>query len=314
MASMGFLLADWSLELIRSRKRKGKAKQSKSSTTQQAEEAAPCPECAALACKLSTQAEIVAGQREERECLTILVAGGDSEAEDDLVTHVAKVMKEAETRKEEVAVLKAEILSMAESIGRQLTDRDTTHAEIVKEMEAIRLQKEKQLFESSSLLRQQLAAARKEVRQLQGQLGSDSSGPGEQSVAEEMKGLKKELDMRRMEVEQLKAEKNSLVLEMERCTKLEAEQRKQKQKTEELAGVIRLKNDQLVQVLDKYENLQEELEIEVCAHLACMKELERSREETQRLDRGRGVFSMGEKGRILDVVNKDKGLVYRYNQ
>merc|ERR1719481_775220 len=66
-----------------------------------------------------------------------------------------------------------------------------------------------------------------------------------------------------------------MIFEIERVAKMEEELKLQKKKIEDMTAVIRLKNDQLGQVLDKYDNLQQELEIEVSAHLACQQELER---------------------------------------
>ena len=124
--------------------------------------------------------------------------------------------------------------------------------------------------------------------------------------------------MKKVEVDQLKAEKNSLTMELERFSRQELQLKGQKQSIEEMTAVIRLKNDQLGQVLDKYDSLQQELEIEVSAHLTCQQELEMSLVERENFAlenerRWKEVASMKEKGMILDVVNKEKGLAYRYN-
>ena len=263
--------------------------------------------------RLSAQTETISGLREERKCLTNLLAGDESERELDILENVKKVMKEALAGRNEIDQLKEERLRMAEGIGRQLTDRDTTHAEKVKEMEAVKVEKEKQLFQSSTLLRQQLAAAENQVKQLQGQLENSNPGTGE-----EMNSLRQVLDMKKVEVDQLKAEKNSLTIELERFGRLELQLKVQKQSIEEMTAVISLKNDQLGQVLDKYDSMQQELEIEVSAHLNCQQELEISLVERENFaqeneKRWREVAGMKEKGMILDVVNKEKGLAYRYN-
>merc|ERR1711892_339102 len=263
--------------------------------------------------RLSAQTETISGLREERKCLTKLLAGDESERELDILENIEKVMKEAMAGRDEVDRLKEERLRMSEGIGRQLTDRDTAYAEIVKEMEAVKVEKEKQLFQSSSLLRQQLAAAEKQVKQLHGQL--ENSNP---STGEEMNSLRQVLDMKKVEVDQLKAEKNSFTTELERFGRQELQFKVQKQIIEEMTAVISLKNDQLGQVLDKYDNLQQELEIEVSAHLNCQQDLEISLVERENFVQGnekrwREVAGMKEKGMILDVVNKEKGLAYRYN-
>merc|ERR1719192_2876444 len=149
-------------------------------------------------------------------------------------------------------------------------------------------------------------------------LEGNSTGKEEAKLGEEIVNLRRGLDLKRNEVDKLKAEKNSMVLEMERVAKMELELKLQKQKVEDMTAVIELKNDQLGQVLDKYDSLQQELEIEVSAHLFCQQELERSLVEKDMLFRENErrwmeVTSTNEKGMILDVVNKEKGLAYRYD-
>ena len=102
------------------------------------------------------------------------------------------------------------------------------------------------------------------------------------------------------------------------CMQSGGELKLQRKKIEDMTAVIRLKNDQLGQVLDKYDSLQQELEIEVSAHLSCQQELERCLVERELIAREHQkrwmeVTSSKEKGMILDVVNKEKGLAYRYN-
>jgi len=313
MGSMGFLLADWSIELIRSRNRKGKNKKSKKST-ESAADIISCKDCITLSHQLAHNTSTVQGLREERKGVTKVLEVEESESEIDLVTHVEKLMREAKAMKDEVTELKTERLKMAESIGRQLTNRDSTHAEKVKEIEAVKMEKERQLLQSSSLLKQELAAAKKQLKMLEGK----SAGLEGDRLEEELVSLRKGLNLKKNEVDKLKAEKNSMVLEMERVAKMEVELKLQKQKVEEMTAVIELKNDQLGQVLDKYDSLQQELEIEVSAHLFCQQELERSLVEKDMLyreneRRWREVTSTKEKGMILDVVNKEKGLAYRYD-
>jgi len=314
MGSMGFLLADWSIELIRSRNRKRKNKKNKKTNLNHTEDVTPCQDCVTLSCQLADNKEIIAALREERKDVTKILDVEDSEVEQDILSHVEKVVKEAQAMKDEVTMLKAERLKMAESIGRQLTDRDNTHAEKVKELEAVRLEKEKQLLQSSNQLRQDLATTEKQMKQLQDQLERNNTG----KEGDEIDSLRTGLDLKRREVDKLKAEKNSMMLEMERLAKIEWELKLQKKKIEDMTAVIRLKNDQLGQVLDKYDSLQQELEIEVSAHLSCQQELERILVERELIAREHekrwmDVTSSNEKGMILDVVNKEKGLAYRYN-
>jgi len=309
MGSMGFLLADWSIELIRSRNSRKKNKKSKKA----AADIPPCKDCITLAEQLATHSLTVQALREEREGVTKVLEVEETESEHDLVTLVEKVMKETKALKEEVTELKAERLKMAESIGRQLTDRDNSHEEKIKEIEAVRTEKERQLLQSASLLRQELAAAKKELKMLE----RNKTGIEEGKLEEEIVSLRKGLDLKKSEVDKLKAEKNSMVLEVERVDKMEVELKLQKQKVEDMTSVIKLKNDQLGQVLDKYDDLQQELEIEVSAHLSCQQELERTLVEKEMVSRENErrwmeVTSTNKKGMILDAVNKEKGLAYRY--
>ena len=65
---------------------------------------------------------------------------------------------------------------MAESVGRQLSERGNAPSERVKSLEIVMAEKDKQLFQSSKLSKQQLTAAEREIQQLQRQLkylGSD---------------------------------------------------------------------------------------------------------------------------------------------
>merc|ERR1711862_330858 len=295
---MGFLLADWSIELIRSRNSRKKNKKSKKA----ASDIPPCKDCITLAEQLATHSLTVQALREEREGVTKVLEVEETESEHDLVTLVEKVMKETKALKEDVTELKAQRLKMAESIGRQLTDRDDSHADKIKEIEAVRMEKERQLLQSASLLRQELAAAKKEVKILE----RNKTGIEEGKLEEEIVSLRKGLDLKKSEVDKLKAEKNSMVLEMERV-----------EKVEDMTSVIKLKNDQLGQVLDKYDDLQQELEIEVSAHLSCQQELERTLVEKEMVSRENErrwmeVTSNNKKGMILDAVSKEKGLAYRY--
>ena len=104
--------------------------------------------------------------------------------------------------------------------------------------------------------------------------------------------------------EQLKAANNSLLLEM--------------QKTEAMKAVINMKNDQLNQVLDEYDNVQEQLEVEVSAHLACQQELETSQWSRQNFlveneKKWKDVTNQKKSGLILDVVQTEKAVAYSFN-
>merc|ERR1712106_728351 len=102
-----------------------------------------------------------------------------------------------------------------------------------------------QMLQSSNLLRQQLAAAKGEIQQLQrqlAQLDNNTNVLSSVSLEHEMDSLRMVLDMKRGEIEQLKAANNSLRLELERFRGMEVKLQVEKQKTEEMNAVISMKN------------------------------------------------------------------------
>merc|ERR1719430_1930395 len=255
-------------------------------------------------------------KREERLGQLVGVGPGD------LVAAVEELVTKAAHLRTELEQLRAEGRTMAEWVGRQLGDRDNAHAEKVRSMESLMVEKEKQLLQSSNLLRQQLAHGKKErealQRQLDEKISSSSNSPESLSNSStnweaECNSLKLVLEIRRDEAEQLKAANNSLRLELERFQGLETQLQVQKQRAEELGLVVAMKNDQLRQVLDEYDSVQQQLEVEVSAHLACQQELERSQwvaesistqQSPAREKTWRNLSNQVESGLILDVVQK----------
>jgi len=265
-------------------------------------------------------------KREERLGQLVGVAPGD------LVAAVEELVAKAAHLRTELEQVRAEGRTMAERVGRQLGDRDNAHAEKVKSLESLMAEKEKQLLQSSNLLRQQLAHGKKErealQRQLDEKISSSSNSPESLSNSStnweaECNSLKLVLEIRRDEAEQLKAANNSLRLELERFQGLETQLQVQKQRAEELGLVVAMKNDQLRQVLDEYDSVQQQLEVEVSAHLACQQELERSQwvadsistqQSPAREKTWKNLSNQVESGLILDVVQKgEKGLAYSFN-
>ena len=138
------------------------------------------------------------------------------------------------------------------------------------------------------------------------------------SLGQEINSLRMVLDMKKDETDQLKVANNRLMLEMERFGGLELKLQVEMQKTEEMNAVINMKNDQLNQVLDEYDNVQEQLEVEVSAHLACQQELETSQWSRQNFlveneKKWKDVTNQKKSGLILDVVQKEKALAYSFN-
>jgi len=267
-----------------------------------------------------------ATKREERLGQLVGVDPGE------LVAAVEELVARAAHLRTELEQLRAEGRTMAERVGRQLGDRDNAHAEKVRSLESLMAEKEKQLLQSSNLLRQQLAQGKKEREALQRQLDekissspnlSSSSSNSTTNWEAECNSLKLVLEIRRDEAEQLKAANNSLRLELERFQGLETQLQVQKQRAEELGLVVAMKNDQLRQVLDEYDSVQQQLEVEVSAHLACQQELERSQwvadsistqQSPAREKTWKNLSNQVESGLILDVVQKgEKGLAYSFN-
>merc|ERR1712088_1246656 len=272
-------------------------------------------------------------KREERLGQLVGVAPGD------LVAAVEELVAKAAHLRTELEQVRAEGRTMAERVGRQLGDRDNAHAEKVRSLESLMAEKEKQLLQSSNILRQQLAHGKKERETLQRQLdekiasssnssssnSSSSSSNSSTNWEAECNSLKLVLEIRRDEAEQLKAANNSLRLELERFQGLETQLQVQKQRAEELGLVVAMKNDQLRQVLDEYDSVQQQLEVEVSAHLACQQELERSQWVAEsilspaqpspaREKTWKNLSNQVESGLILDVVQKgEKGLAYSFN-
>lgn len=322
MGSMGMLLADWSVELIKNRRKKAKTKKSKK-VDKHEEIPTEIQGSACFGCEDS--AKILATELDEREKLQTLVGVGPGE----LVTAVENLVTKSGELRSQAEQLKEEGQKLAENVGRQLADRDTAHGERVRALEMLMAEKERQLLQSSNVLRQQLSQSKKEKDQLQRQLdekqqqgNTNSSG----NWSAECESLRQVIDIRREELEQLKAANNSLRLELERYVGLETQLQVQRQRAEELGLVVAMKNDQLRQVLDEYDCVQQQLEVEVSAHLACQQELERSQwvadtilspgqqSATAREKNWKNLSNQKESGLILDVVQKgEKGLAYSFN-
>jgi hypothetical protein len=267
-----------------------------------------CLSCSQNYEQLSYQSEKILQYERERKTLRKLFSCDHSEREVDISEGIKKLLREASEVRGECDQLRDEGLRMTKDVGRQLTERDNAHSERVRSIEIGMAEKEKQLLQSSNLLRQQLADAKREIQQLQRQLVELESD----------KSLRMVLDMKKDETEQLKAANNRLMLETERFSGLDVKLQVQMQKTEEMNAVINMKNDQLRQVLDEYDNVQQQLEVEVSAHLACQQELEKRKWAKENFlveneKRWKEVTNQRRSGAIQDVVQKDKALAYRFN-
>merc|ERR1712200_127162 len=114
------------------------------------------------------------------------------------------------------------------------------------------------------------------------------------------------------------AANNSLHIDLERYNGMEVQLRVEKQKVEEMNSVIKMKNEQLRQVLDEYDSVQHQLEIEVAAHTSCQQELEKIQWDKENFlmeneKRWKELENQKNSGLILDVVRKEKADAYSFN-
>lgn len=240
--------------------------------------------------------------------------------ETDLVGQVERMVSQATERESELGRLKEDNLRMSESVAVQLRERDKAHSEKVRSLEILMTEKEKQLLQNTNTIRQQLAAARQEAQQLQKQVERSDSNKmrfEEGSLEQELESMLVVLDMKKEENDQLKACNNTLRLELERHSGLEIQLQVERQKTEEMNSVIKLKNEQLRQLLDEYDNVQHQLEIEVAAHMSCQQELEKIQWDKENFlieneKRWKELENQKKSGLILDVVRKEKAVAYSF--
>ena len=187
-----------------------------------------------------------------------------SEAE--LVETVQRIVQQAAERETEVGRLREENRRIAEDVAVQLRERDKAHSERVRSLEILMTEKEKQLLQNTNSIRQQLASAKQEAQHLHKQVEVAETKRRrfeEGSLEQELESMLVVLDMKKEENDQLKACNNTLRLDLERITGVDIQLQVERQKTEEMSSVIKLKNDQLRQLLDEYDNVQHQLDIEV---------------------------------------------------
>merc|ERR1712029_390437 len=242
-------------------------------------------------------------------------------SESDVLESVETVLKEATEKKSEMDKLKEDNLGLAENVAVQLRERDKAHSERVRSLEIVMNEKEKQLLQSSNVMRQQLASAKLESQQLQKQIETFDCKqrrlePG--NLEQELESMLVVIDLKREENDQLRAANNSLQIDLERYSGLEIQLQVEKQKVEEFNSVIKMKNEQLRQVLDEYDSVQHSLEIEIAAHTSCQQELEKIQWDKENFlmeneKKWKELENQKKSGLILDVVRKDKALAYSFN-
>jgi len=325
MGSMGFFLCDWSVEFLRSEKKKAKKLRQKeaeklkncrelSIQTDDSDES--CLSCNDKIQELSKANETLSEFQNEKNRLSQLFG-----SESDILGSVENVLKEAAEKKNLLDKLKEENLQLAENVAVQLRERDKAHSERVRSLEIVMNEKEKQLLQSSNVMRQQLASAKLESQQLTKQIETFETKKKRLengNLEQELDSMMVVIDMKKDENDQLRAANNSLKIDLERYNGLEIQLQVERQKVEEMNSVIKMKNDQLRQVLDEYDNIQHQLEIEVEAHTSCQQELEKIQWDKENFlmeneKRWKELENQKKSGLILDVVRKDKALAYSFN-
>jgi len=325
MGSMGFFLCDWSVEFLRSQKKKAKKLRQKeaerlenlrelSVQTDVSEDS--CNSCSEKIQEITKINETLTEYQNEKNRLSQMFG-----SESDVLESVETVLKEASEKKKEIDKLKEDNLGLAENVAVQLRERDKAHSERVRSLEIVMNEKEKQLLQSSNVMRQQLASAKLESQQLQKQIETFETKKRRLengNLEQELDSMMVVIDMKKEENDQLKAANNSLRLDLERYNGLEIQLQVEKQKVEEMNSVIKMKNEQLRQVLDEYDNVQHSLEIEIAAHTSCQQELEKIQWDKENFlmeneKKWKELENQKKSGLILDVVRKDKALAYSFN-
>jgi len=325
MGSMGFFLCDWSVEFLRSQKKKAKKLRQKeaerlenlrelSVQTDNSEDS--CNSCSEKLQEITKINETLTQYQNEKNRLSQMFG-----SESDVMESVKNVLKEASEKKKEIDELKEDNLALAENVAVQLRERDKAHSERVRSLEIVMNEKEKQLLQSSNVMRQQLASAKLESQQLQKQIEAFETKKKRLengNLEQELDSMLVVIDMKKEENDQLKAANNSLRLDLERYNGLEIQLQVERQKVEEMNSVIKMKNEQLRQVLDEYDNVQHSLDIEIAAHTSCQQELEKIQWDKENFlmeneKKWKELENQKKSGLILDVIRKDKALAYSFN-
>jgi len=363
MGSMGMLLADWSIELIKSRRKKSKLKKDKKEKkVNDVDEQGVCGSCHAKHLEIAEQKDQLHNFAQERDRAKARVLAlhneqrahsdnseqGELEQEESPSGHtldqtIDLLVNDAKEARESLARARHDCTRLAEGVGAQLAERDRAHAERVASLEMLMAEKEAQLLGTANALRQQLSTAQHDLRQMEDRharlqqqqqqqlraktsIGSSvSSGSSSgcsslsSSLEQEVESLRLVLEMRRVEVEQLRASNNALLLEMERCRAMELHSQAQGQQIEEMEAVLHNKNLQIRKLYDDQDRLTQQLEIEESAHLQCQQELEQSQWamenfiSSNREKVNKNLENLKESGLILDLVHKDKSIAYSIN-
>merc|ERR1712203_1200023 len=173
-----------------------------------------CLSCSDKTQELSKANETLSKFQNEKNRLSQLFG-----SESDIFANVESVFKEASEKKCELNKLKDENLQLAENVAVQLRERDKAHSERVRSLEIVMNEKEKQLLQSSNVMRQQLASAKLESQQLTKQIETFETKKKRLengNLEQELDSMMVVIDMKKDENDQLRAANNSLKIDLER--------------------------------------------------------------------------------------------------
>jgi len=277
MGSMGFLLADWTIELLRIRrsqkceKRKGNCSESISQS-----EGVLCDLCEENKQNISTlQADLNKEETTRRKIKDILGVNSLT----DIADMLAAKVEESKSLQDTLDRLQEENKQFNEQIKKETDREETLHIDNSSELEKEVKERENNLLDTIKCLEKQLTVAKQEASDLTlkyAELQTNDSTGMPSKLQENVETLRSQLEEKKEEINQLTAWNNSLILESDQFKTNVLKFQVEIQKSEELKEVIKLKNNQMHQVLDAYDGLQASLDIEVAAHLACQQELEKA--------------------------------------
>jgi len=260
-------------------------------------------------------------QKSKEDCLRMAEGVGRQLAERDRehadrVKSLEIMMKEKEKQLLNASNLLRQQLSDAKREIQMLERKQSSHQQIIarKNSEAAVAVQQQYTRKTSEDHMAAVSAAAAATAAAQKKLANGTT----ENLEQEVESLRLVLEMRRHEVEQLRAANNTLLLEMERCRGLELHIDEQRQRIEEMDAVIKNKNIEIRQLNEHKARLVQQLEIEESAHLSCQQDLERVEWTLQNIitnnkEKQKGSKfddSYDDKSIILDLVHKDKSLAY----
>jgi len=248
-------------------------------------------------------------QKSKEDCLRMAEGVGRQLAERDRehadrVKSLEIMMKEKEKQLLNASNLLRQQLSDAKREIQMLERKQSSHQQIMarKNSEAAAAVQQQYTRKTSEDHMAAVSAAAAATLAAQKKLANGTT----ENLEQEVESLRLVLEMRRHEVEQLRAANNTLLLEMERCRGLELHIDEQRQRIEEMDAVIKNKNIEIRQLNEHKARLVQQLEIEESAHLSCQQDLERVEWTLQNIITNN---KEKQKGSKLDDSYEDKSII-----